>query len=354
MRLVSIGKVADKMFLARTLYDGRGMMILPVGANLSTHKSQLLNFNIQYLYVTDDLSEGIEMSQLLSEETRIEIHTTIKRLKKVYQPVADHKSKTFFDLPYMKLGKMIADDITSQNTVHIDVTELLINRVYEFDHDLNVGIVAALIGRAFGMPRDDIYHLAMGGFLHDLGLLALPDEIMVKFGKNQMDFNEQLVYKQYPLIGYNMIKHNNVLNLITKSSILQHKERYDGTGYPGKKKGDGISMGARIVGLANAFEKLYFSRDPGLQLKIFDIVRHILKDAGQAFDPAVVSVFIKHLEIFPNGTMVKLNDGRMGLVERQNEGQIARPVVRAISKDGIEVIDLLKSDNPVIEDIAEM
>ena len=354
MRLVSVNNLTDEMTLARTLYDGRGMMILPVGAKLSAHKGQISNFNIQYIYVEDSTSEGIEMSQLLTDDTRLEIHDTIKKLKRVYQHVEDPKKKTFFDLPYMKLGKKIAEDISSCTEVNIDATELVINRVYEFDHDLNVGILSALIGRAFGISRDNIYHMAMGGFLHDIGLLALPVEIMEKFGKDTMDAIDMQTYRQFPLMGYDMVKHNAAIDITTKSAILQHKERYDGSGFPGKKQGEEITLAAKIVAVANAFEKLYFGRDPELgNMKIFDIVRHILQGAGKAFDPAVVSVFIKHLIIFPNGTVVKLNDGSTGIVERQNPGQIARPVVR-IKRDGNWVVTDLCKENLVIEDTMEL
>lgn len=352
MRLVSICSIADDMTLARTLYDGRGMMILPTGVPLTAHKSQLGNFNIQYVYVEDALSEGIEMSRLLNGETRLEIHETVKRLKRVYKPVDDHKKKTFFDLPYMKLGKLMAEDIANQDELSIDVTEFVINRVYDFDHNLNVGILSALIGRAFGMSRDNIYHLAMGGFLHDIGLLALPEDMMSKFGMFPFQSVDLDMYRQYPLIGYDMIKHNQAINLITKSAVLQHKEYYDGSGFPSHKKENEISQSAKIVAVANAFEKLLFGRDPDHgQVKIFDIIRYILQNAGIAFDPAVAAVFVKHLAAFPNGVMVKLNDGSVALVEKQNPGQVARPIVRVIHPDGKnwERVDLLNQTELMIE-----
>ena len=259
--------------------------------------------------------------------------------------------KTFFDLPYMKLGRKIVKDIFEAGEVNIDVTELVINRSYEFDHDLNVGILSALIGRTFGMSENNIYHLAMGGFLHDIGLLALPEDIMDKFGKDTMTPNDLMIYHRYPIMGYDMIKHNNVLNVITKSAVLQHKERYDGSGFPSRKSWNEISMAAKIIAVANAFEKLFFGRDPEIgQLKMFEIVKHMLVNAGSAFDPAVVSVFIKHLVIFSNGTMVKLNNGSVALVERQNPGQIARPVVRVLSGgDKWEEVDLMKSNILILD-----
>ena len=353
MRLVRLEKLTAGMTLARTLYDGRGMMILPAGADINSHISQLANFKISHLYINDKISEDIEMSQLLHEDTRLEIHETVKRLKKLYQPVDDHKKKTFFDLPYMKLGKKIAEDISNQLEVNIDVTELVINRVYEFDHDLNVGILSALIGRAFGMNRDNIYHLAMGGFLHDIGLLALPDYIMEKFGIKALEPNELLEYRQYPVMGYDMIKHNNAINLMSKSAVLQHKENYNGSGFPGQKSADEITMSAKIVALANTFEKMFFGRDPGTgHMKIFEVVRYILQNAGQLFDPAVVAVFAKHLTAFPNGTLVKLNNGSIAVVERQNQGQIARPVVRVIEKGGAwTTVDLNAQKELMIEDV---
>ena len=354
MRLVSVENIKDNMILARALYDGRGMLILPAGSSLSAHKEQFANFSIRYLYVEDNYSEGIDMSQLLCEETRLEIHETVRKVKRLYQHVEDSKKKTFFDLPYVKLAKMITEDIVSQENIQIDVTEFIINRIYEFDHDLNVGILSALIGRAFGMTSDNVYQLCLGGFLHDIGLLALPEAIMEKFGTAPMIASDLSEYRQYPLMGYDMLKHNQVLTLMTKTAVLQHKEWFDGSGFPSHKRADEISLAAKIVAVANTFEKLYFGRDPEQgKMKIHEIVRQILQSAGSAFDPSVIAVFIKHLVIFPNGTMVKLNNGGIGVVEQQNPGQIARPIVRVIVGKSWERIDL-STANVVIEDVVDI
>ncbi|MCL2398956.1 MAG: hypothetical protein FWC91_04310 [Defluviitaleaceae bacterium] len=336
MRLIKLEQLTDEMVLARTLYDGRGMLILPAGAELNAHKDQLLKFNIHYLYVEDTISKGIAMSNLFSEETKLETHETIQKHKRMYQPVDDYKKKTFFDIPYVKLAKKIAEDIyrQPQKDAYIDISELVVNQIYEFDHNLNVGIMSAVMGRVYGMNNDNIYHLCIGGFLHDIGLLALPKAVMEKFGSTTMELSDLDIYRQYPMIGYDMIKHNQAIGLISKSAVLQHKEHYDGSGFPFHKKEDEITLPAKIVAVANTFEKLLFGRDPEFgPMKIYEIIKYILQKAGTLFDPDVVAKFIRHLVIFPNGTVVNLNNGNMGIVVRQNPGKISRPIVRLIDDD---------------------
>jgi|GEM_PF-4892724 len=347
MRLVNIDQVTEEMTLAKPLYDSRGMLILPLGSALMPHREQLTRLNVQHLHVNDRFSEGIEMSHLLSEDTRIEIYETVRKLKQIYKRVEDHKKKTFYDFPYMKLGKKITEDIMSQGGVNIDITELVMNRIYDHDHELNVGILSALIGRAFGMTSDNVFNMCLGGFLHDIGLLALPEEIMAKFGKTPMDAVDLMTYRQYPMMGFDMVRNNQVLNIMTKSAMLQHKERFDGTGFPGKKQGDEISQAAKIVAVANSFEKHFFGRDPEHgEMNVLEVVKYILKSTGSAYDPAVVQEFVRYLVIFPNGTTVKLSDGSTAVVESQNAGKMVKPVVRVIGADNKswERLDLVSSN----------
>ena len=357
MRLIKLDQLTDEMILAKTLYDGRGMLILPAGAELNTHRDQLLNFNIQYLHVEDTISQGVEMSSLFSEETRIEINETVRKFKRIYQHVDDPKKKTFFDLPYSKLAKKITEDIfkRTQRESYIDISELVVNQAYDFAHDLNVGIMCAVMGRVYGMNPDNSYHLCMGGFLHDIGLLALPEALMEKFGSKSMASTDLDMYRQYPIFGYDMLKHNQAINLITKSAVLQHKEHYDGSGFPSHKREDEISLPAKIVAVINTFEKLLFGRDPEYgRMKIYEIIKHILQRSGTMFDPNVVAKFIRHLVIFPNGTVVNLNNGNTGIVVRQNPGKISRPIIRLIDGDFIDnfiELDLKDIDDLNIEDV---
>jgi HD-GYP domain-containing protein (c-di-GMP phosphodiesterase class II) len=346
------------MVLAKTLYDSRGNVILPAGSLLGPYREQIAKFKIQFLYVHDQLSEGIEAWNIISADTREEIHEAMKKAAKIFQPMDGAYKKTFTNLPYHKLAKKIAEDVSAQPEVRIDVTELQTNRPYPFEHELNVGIIAALIGRLMGLTSVDLANLCLGGLLHDIGRLTLAQAQLDKIGVSEFTASEWDIFRQYPLMGYNMLKQDNSLALAVKASVLQHMERYDGTGFPTRKKEDGIHQAAKIIAIANAFDELCsgrsitFGKKP---MKIYEVVEYIQSNIGTLFDPEIAGMFVKHALLFPNGTIVRLSDGSKGIVINQNEGLTARPIIRLMEdgsgKPSLRVVNLLENMSLVINDI---
>jgi HD-GYP domain-containing protein (c-di-GMP phosphodiesterase class II) len=135
-------------------------------------------------------------------------------------------------------------------------------------------------------------------------------------------------------------------------------EHFDGSGWPVHKSGEEITQAGRIVAIANTFDELYngrgllFGRKP---MKIYEVVEYIQNNAGTLFDPEIADEFVKHAIVFPNGSIVKLSDGRKGIVINQNPNLIARPIIRVThgtnGRPAFGLVNLLEDMSLVINDI---
>jgi len=341
------------MILGKTLYDQQGNVLLPKGADLWPFVEHLKGFKIYFLYIDDELSKDIEAWDILSSHTRQYILELMRQAERVYRPITEPGKRIMANLAFDKISSMIAEDIFAQTELHLDMSELITNDIYTFEHQLNVAIVASLIGKMLDMNCVEIKAICLGALLHDVGLLALPEHIRTKLAASEpltnFDFAE---YKKYPQLGYDLIKHDASIPLNSKAAIMQHKECFDGSGFPKNTNSGDISQTARIVAIADIFDELL--RGKGMAsdkpLHIHQIIEYIQNHAGSAFDPELAKAFAKHAILFPNGIIVKLNDGRKGIVINQNLDAVARPIIR-MTHDTNEIVNLLEDSSLVIEDI---
>lgn len=145
------------------------------------------------------------------------------------------------------------------------------------------------IARAMGLPRDQIAVISRGAFLHDIGKIATPDAILRKSGKLNPD--EIIEMREHCYHGYQILKR--VPSLKEAAEIVYtHHERYDGTGYPRKLKGEQIPLGARLVAVANTFDAIT-SNLPFRAAQSVDVAsEEIHRWSGRQFDPDVVRIFL--------------------------------------------------------------
>lgn len=157
-------------------------------------------------------------------------------------------------------------------------------------HSLNVNSIAVAIGREMHLPENELLYLSWGTLLHDIGKLAISDDILLKQGKLTEEEYDNI--KRHPQIGYDILQGAEYLHeaaLIT----LYHQERYDGTGYPCGIAGEEIPLLARICTVADAFEAMIADRPYRKGRHCSEAVAEIVKHSGSQFDPKVVAAFIK-------------------------------------------------------------
>jgi cyclic di-GMP phosphodiesterase len=157
-------------------------------------------------------------------------------------------------------------------------------------HSKRVTAYTIALARAMGISPGEIKVIARGAFLHDIGKMAIPDEILRKPGK--LTPEEQEVMREHCARGYHMLRKIPFLAEAAEI-VFSHQEHYDGSGYPGGLRGREIPVGARIFAVADTLDAITSDR-PYRKARSFDVAREeILRCSGSQFDPAVVEVFLK-------------------------------------------------------------
>jgi len=156
-------------------------------------------------------------------------------------------------------------------------------------HSKRVTAFTIAIARKMGLQKDEISIIARGAFLHDIGKMAIPDSILRKPGK--LNPEEVSIMKEHAWFGYKILK--NIPFLQEAAEIVySHQERYDGTGYPRRLKGEDIPLGARIFSIADTLDAMTSDR-PYRPKQTFQAARKEIEAwAGRQFDPKIVEIFL--------------------------------------------------------------
>ena len=157
-------------------------------------------------------------------------------------------------------------------------------------HSKRVTAYTIALARAMGISPVDIKIIARGAFLHDIGKMAIPDEILRKPGK--LTSEEEQIMRDHCTRGYHILRKIPFLSEAA-AIVYTHQEHFDGNGYPSRLRGSEIPIGARIFAVADAMDAITSDR-PYRKARSFDDARQeILRCSGTQFDPNVVEVFLK-------------------------------------------------------------
>jgi cyclic di-GMP phosphodiesterase len=155
-------------------------------------------------------------------------------------------------------------------------------------HSRRVTAFTMAIARAMGLPPEQVAMIARGSFLHDIGKIAIPDNILNKPGK--LDANETAIMREHCFKGYQIVKKIPFLKEAC-DIVYSHQERFDGTGYPRGLKGREIPLGARIFSIADTLDAITSDRVYRAARSLKEARREIQEWSGRQFDPEVVEIF---------------------------------------------------------------
>ena len=196
---------------------------------------------------------------------------------------------------------------------------------------VNVTILAAIIGMVLKYTGHRLIQLATGAFLHDLGMVKVPKEILRKKEKLSPDELNQI--RTHPIHAYRVIskelKYPEDIGIIA----LQHHEHWDGQGYPRRLKGEDINLSARIVTVADAYVAMINERPDRDAVIGYSAMKTVLSDNGRHFDPRVLKAFLESMGIYPIGSVVQLNNSAIGRVTASHPEAPLRPVVELIADE---------------------
>ena len=162
---------------------------------------------------------------------------------------------------------------------------------YTGSHSTRVAELSAWIAHRLGLDREQIELTRLAGSLHDLGKLAIPEEILRKPGP--LTDPERLVLQRHPEIGHRMLENLGVDPVA--EWVLHHHERWDGTGYPERLRGEEIPLGARIIFVADAYDAMTSDRAYRGRLTPREAIEELERCSGTQFDPEIVAAFAREL-----------------------------------------------------------
>ncbi len=158
---------------------------------------------------------------------------------------------------------------------------------------IGVAELSIAVARELGMSGEQLDELARAAELHDIGKIAIPEEILRKAGK--LDAEEWAFVRRHPVIGERILGAAPALRPVARLVRSSH-ERFDGSGYPDGLGGEQIPLGARIVAVCDAYEAMVAERPYRPALTSDQAIAELFANAGSQFDPQVVAVFRTALE----------------------------------------------------------
>lgn len=232
---------------------------------------------IGVLYVLGRNSElTIRLVEMLTRQLSAAIRNTV-----LHQHV-NQKSKELA-ATYEMLESMYMDTIQALRMA-VDAKD-----VYTRGHSDRVAVYAVRLGEAFGLPKQDLEQLRLGGLFHDIGKIGTADDILFKTSGLEADEYEEV--KKHPVRGANILSAISMFDGVVPI-ILNHHERIDGRGYPGGSKGEDIPFLSRILSVADAYDAMTTTRFYRKKISSEDAAFQLQSASGTQFDAAVVRKFV--------------------------------------------------------------
>lgn len=196
---------------------------------------------------------------------------------------------------------------------------------YLYHHSLNVGLLNGLLGRWLGLSNDVCHDLIQGGFLHDIGKLKVPQDILNKPGK--LTPAEFELIKRHAVYSYETLRNAGEKNNTILQCALHHHERIRGGGYPDGLQLESIALAARITAIADVYDAMVAKRCYKEAHSPFEVLAEFAEEKFSQLDLSIVNVFLEKMPSELIGHDVLLSNGTIATVQYVPENNLAWPIV---------------------------
>ena len=196
---------------------------------------------------------------------------------------------------------------------------------YTFLHSVSVCALMVAFCRSRGVDGATTHQAGLGGLLHDTGKALVPDSVLNKPGP--LTPEEFALIKRHPRDGYDILCRSPELGAIPLDIALHHHERRDGSGYPDHLAGDAISELAQMAAIVDVYDALTSDRSYHKGVAAAEALRKIYEWSKFHFNPVFAQDFMRCVGIYPVGTMVMLESGRLAVVIEAHESNLLAPKV---------------------------
>lgn len=368
MRLVPIECVREGSMLARTLFDDDGRILLKEGVKLtSSIIKRISSIKIYSVYIIDEYSNK-EIEDVIKPELRQKAITKLKEtflniekfvpLSKTSETPSKAQLNTFIKEreaifnSILDVSNSLLEEITSKKNVLVNLVDIKSMDNYTYQHCVNVAVLSLILGIRLNLNKKELRDLCIGALIHDIGKILTPKSILLKEGG--LTDSELVIMREHTTKGYEYAKNIPEISAMSRAITIQHHERYDGSGYPHKKKGKNIHKFGRIVAIADVYDALTSDRPYRRALSPSEALEYIMAGGSTQFDFDMVKTFAQIIVPYPEGTLVALSTGEFAVVEEIFQNYPLRPKVKIIKSNIPErlnsIVNLVEAIDIVIKD----
>lgn len=354
MRRVAVNYLKPGDVLALPVKSSKGAVLLAEGVRINQGAiKKLSELGIFAVYVEDGSIPNLSINEIILETTRKESIDLLKdvMLKNTITGEVAKNSREPIKIERLTyVVNNLVDELLSNNSILSSFAEVRLLDNYTYNHSLDVCIYSLVLGHKLKFTRTQLLELGLGAILHDVGKSRIPLNIINKPGI--VSSEEFEIIKKHPVYGYEIIRMNKKIPLLSAHVALQHHERYNGSGYPRKLKGEEIHPYGYIVGIADMFDALTASKEYRPKFSLKEAIEILESSKDVLFPKEYVEKFLECIAIYPNGYKVKLSSGDIGIVIGQGKSPL-NPIVKIVENHSNihDYIDLGEGYDITVEEL---
>ena len=325
MQRVSVGFLEAGMVAARNVHSAEGRLLVTKDTVLSEAMvANIQKTSLGSIYVRNPLFQDIEAEEVVTEDNRRKAVMALKSAVTAYQ-----KTKVLDIQPLKKVLRDLVVEIIRNRDSMIHQLDMRTLQDYVYAHSVNTCVLSVLIAVNLDYPEAKLTDLALGTMLHDIGMMMLPDALLLKMGNLTPEESKQV--QQHPEDGFNILRTVREIPITVAHIAYQHHERVDGKGYPRNLTADKILEFAKVAAVADTFDALVSDRPYRKGMVPHEAYEVMMALADSYVDRDILHLFLTHVAIYPVGAVVQLDNGQYGVVTKVLPRLQTRPQVRLLT-----------------------
>ena len=325
MQRISVGLLEPGMVAARNVRNAEGRVLVTSDVVLSdTMISSLQNSAIGSIYVRNPLFQDIEAPEVVTDDSRMKCGMALQKV------VAAYRKTKVLDVQPLKnvLADLVSEVILNRESM-IHQLDMRTYHDYIYAHSVSTCILSLLIAVNMDYSEAKLVDLGVGALLHDLGMMMLPDSLLLKMGN--LSPEESARVQLHPEEGFNILRTVQEISTTAAHISFQHHERVDGKGYPRNLTADKILDYAKVTAVADIFDALVSDRPYRKGMLPHEAYEVMMALADKYVDREILNIFLTHVAIYPVGSVVQLGNGQHGVVTKVLPKLQMRPCIRLLT-----------------------